>query len=186
MKKAWVLVFILCLLSGCDGKNTEMERGLALRTKLLQAQSCSFDASIVADYGDKLHRFSVSCKADNQGNLSFTVVKPDTISGITGTVTDSGGKLTFDDIALQFDTMADEQISPVTAPWIFLKTLRSGCITSAGMEDGSLRLSIDDRYEDDALRLDIWLDEKDLPKRSEILYDGKRILSLEVKSFQIL
>ena len=186
MKRAGVLVLILCLLTGCGGKNTEMERGLALRTKILQAQSCSFDTDIVADYGDKLHSFSVSCKADNQGNLSFTVVKPDTISGITGTVTDSGGKLTFDDLALQFDTMADNQISPVTASWIFLKTLRSGCITSAGMEDGSLRLSIDDGYEDDALHLDIWLDEKDLPKRAEILYDGRRILSLDVKGFQFV
>ena len=186
MKRAGVLVLILCLLTGCGGKNTEMERGLALRTKILQAQSCSFDADIVADYGDKLHSFSVSCEADHQGNLSFTVVKPDTISGITGTVTDSGGKLTFDNVALQFDTMADDQLSPVSAPWILLKTLRSGCMTSAGMEDGALRLSIDDRYEEDALRLDIWLDEKDLPKRAEILYDGKRILSLDVKNFQIL
>lgn len=186
MKRAGVLVLVMFLLTGCGGKNTEMERGLALRTKILQAQSCSFDVDIVADYGNKLHSFSVSCKGDNQGDLSFTVMKPDTISGITGTVTESGGKLTFDDVALQFDTMADDQISPVTAPWIFLKTLRSGCITSVGMEDSLLRLSIDDSYEDDALHLDIWLDENDIPSRAEILYDGKRILSMDVKNFQTL
>ncbi len=38
-----------------------------------------------------------------------------------------------------------------------MKTLRSGYITSAGMDGGRLRLTIDDSYEDDALHLDIWL-----------------------------
>ncbi len=184
MKKAGILLILVCLLTGCGEKNTEMERGLALRTKILQAQSCSFDACITADYGDKLHSFSVSCQADAQGNLTFAVTEPETIAGISGTLSESGGKLTFDNTALQFDTMADDQISPVNAPWVFLKTLRSGCLTAAGMEEESLRLSIDDSYEENALRLDIWLDEDDMPKRAEILYAGRRILSIDVKNFQ--
>lgn len=151
----------------------------------MQSQQCSFDAEITADYGDKLHQFAVSCQGDNNGDLIFLVNQPETISGITGKLTDSGGKLTFDETALQFDTMADDQITPVSAPWIFLKTLRSGNLTSAGMEGDLLRLSIDDSYEEDALHLDIWLDEEDMPKRAEILYAGRRILSLDVKNFQI-
>lgn len=158
---------------------------MALRSRILQSQQCSFDAEITADYGDKLHQFAVSCQGDNNGDLTFLVNQPETISGITGKLTDSGGKLTFDETALQFDTMADDQITPVSAPWIFLKTLRSGNLTSAGMEGDLLRLSIDDSYEEDALHLDIWLDEEDTPKRAEILYAGRRILSLDVKNFQI-
>ena len=53
------------------------------------------------------------------------------------------------------------------------------------MEGELLRLTIDDSYEDDAMTLDIWLSREDRPQRAEILYDGKRILSLDVKNFAI-
>lgn len=183
MKKVGALLILLCFLSGCSGASKEIERGMALRSKILKASECSFDAAITADYGDKLYSFSMACQADTQGNLTFTVTAPDTLAGISGRVGSDGGKLTFDDTALQFDLMADGQVTPVSAPWVFLKTLRSGCLTSAGTEDGVLRLSIDDSYADDALHLDIWLDGEDLPARAEILYGGRRILSVSVANF---
>lgn len=183
MKKVGALLILLCFLSGCSGASKEIERGMALRSKILKASECSFDAAITADYGDKLYSFSMACQADTQGNLTFTVTAPETLAGISGRVGSDGGKLTFDDTALQFNLMADGQVTPVSAPWVFLKTLRSGCLTSAGTEDGVLRLSIDDSYADDALHLDIWLDGEDLPARAEILYGGRRILSVAVTNF---
>ena len=185
MKKVALLACILIVLSGCSSKDTELERGMALRSKLLSAESVTFSAEIQADYGDRLHSFSLDCAADALGNLSFTVETPETISGITGRVSREGGELTFDDAALQFDLMADDQLSPVSAPWILMKTLRGGFLTSACTEDNQIRLTIDDSYEDDALQLDIWLDGDDLPARAEILYDGRKILSLHISNFQI-
>lgn len=185
MKKVGVLVVLLLFLTGCSDVSSEIERGMALRAKLLQASSCTFDADITADYGDKIYTFSMSCQGDPKGNVTFAVTAPETISGITGTIDQEGGKLTFDDTALQFDLLTDDQVTPVSAPWILLKTLRSGYLTSACVEDDKLRLTIDDSYEDDALQLDIWLNGDDLPERAEILYDGRRILSLDVKNFVI-
>lgn len=180
-----VLPLLLLLLSGCSRASKEIERGMALRSSVLKASACSFDTRITADYGDKLYSFSMSCEADSQGDLSFVVTAPETIASITGEISGDGGRLTFDATALQFALMADDQVTPVSAPWIFLETLRSGCLTSAGMDGEQLRLSIDDSYADDALHLDIWLDSGDIPVRSEILYDGRRILSLTVENFQI-
>ena len=54
------------------------------------------------------------------------------------------------------------------------------------MEGELLRLTIDDSYEEDSLQLDIWLDAKDQPQRTEICYDGRTILTLSVREFQIL
>ena len=54
------------------------------------------------------------------------------------------------------------------------------------MEGDLLRLTIDDSYEEDALTLDIWLNGQDIPIRAEILYDGRRILTLEIENFQIM
>ena len=127
----------------------------------------------------------MDCTGDNQGNLKFSVTEPESISGITGSASEAGGALTFDDVALHFHLMAQDALSPVSAPWIFLKTLRSGYIVSACYEEELLHLSIDDSFEDDALRLDIWL-EGDRPIRGEILHDGMRILTLTIGNFQIL
>lgn len=185
MKRLGFLLVLTLFLGGCDSSSDEIQRGMALRTRILQGECCSFTAEITADYGDKIQKFSLECQGDRQGNLAFTITKPDTISGITGEITAEGGKLTFDDTALFFELMTDDQISPACAPWIFLRTLRGGYLSSACMEENQLHLTIDDTYAEDALKLDIWMDEQDMPVRAEILHDGRRILTLTVKGFAI-
>ena len=184
MKKLSVLLIVLLFLGGCSGKQEELERAMTLRAKLL-ASECSFDAKITADYGDKLYVFAMACQGDSRGNLTFTVTEPESIAGITGIISQDGGRLTFDDTALAFPLMADDQLTPVSAPWIFLKTLRGGYLTSANTEEELLRLTIDDSYEEDALQLDIWLDGQNLPVQSDILYDGRRILTVQVSNFTL-
>ena len=183
MKKAGICFLLVCFLTGCSGASKEIERGMALRAQLLKAASCSFDTEITADYGDRIYQFSLSCQGDSQGNVTFAVTAPESIAGITGRIDHGAGQLCFDDAALQFDLMADGQVTPVSAPWILLKTLRGGCLTAAGQEEDLLRLTMDDSYAEDALRMEIWLNGNDLPVRGEIYYGGRRILSLDVKNF---
>jgi len=183
--KKCAAVLLLLLLTGCSRPPEAMERGMELRSKLLQSSACSFAANITADYGNQLQQFSMECESDTKGDLKFTVTKPESIAGISGRLTGAGGTLTFDNTALAFDLIAEEQLSPVSAPWILIKTLRSGNLTSACEEDGSIRLSVDDSYEDDPLRLDIWLNPESYPDRADILYDGRRILSVALENFEI-
>lgn len=186
MKKTGAFLLLLVfLLTGCSGKKEEIERGMELRGRLLRAKTCGFDVTVTADYGSEVYEFSMACETDEWGDFLFTVTAPETISGITGKITREGGKLTFTDAALQFDRMADGQVTPVAAPWILMNTLRSGYLTAAGMEGDLLRLTIDDSYEEDALQLDVWLDSENIPTRGEILYDGRRIVTLEVTNFEI-
>ena len=185
MKKLAVLLIVLLFLGGCSGKQEELERAMALRAKVLTSAGCSFDAAITANYADRVYTFLMHFVCDGKGKLDFTVLEPESISGITGSVSDDGGKLTFDDTALAFPLMADDQLTPVSAPWIFLKTLRGGYLTSANTEEELLHLTIDDSYEEDALQLDIWLDGQNLPVQSDILYDGRRILTVQVSNFTL-
>lgn len=186
MKKAAILLMVALTFMGCSREHREMEEALHFRSALLQAQGCSFQTEITADYGEVLYEFSMDCRADRHGTVSFSVTGPETIAGITGTVSETKGELTFDDTALQFELMAEGTLSPVSAPWLLIRTLRSGCITSVCEEGGMLRLSVDDSYADDALRLDIWLDEENRVTRAEVLQQGVRILTLRVASFQLL
>ena len=185
MKRIIPILLILVLLAGCAGARDTMDRAMALRSALL-AKGAEFDAAVTADYGDKTYSFGMHCRMEAQGKVTFSVTAPETIAGITGTVSASGGKLTFDGNALAFTLLADGQVSPVSGPWLLMKTLRSGYLTSCGVEDGCLRIAIDDSYEDDALHLDVWLDERDCPKRGEILWKGRRILTVEIENFVFL
>lgn len=185
MKRIIPILLILVLLAGCAGARDTMDRAMALRSALL-AKGAEFDATVTADYGDKTYSFGMHCRMEAQGKVTFSVTAPETIAGITGTVSASGGKLTFDGNALAFTLLADGQVSPVSGPWLLMKTLRSGYLTSCGVEDGCLRIAIDDSYEDDALHLDVWLDESDCPKRGEILWKGRRILTVEIENFVFL
>lgn len=185
MKKGIWLTVLVIVLTGCFGTNEELDTAMQLRARLL-AGGCGFDTVVTADYGDKTYSFSMQCQTDTDGNLTFTVMEPESIAGITGTVSQDGGKLTFDDVALSFDTLADGLVTPVSAPWVLVNTLRGGYVTACGDDGGTVRVSIDDSYADDALHLDIWLGEDGMPERAEILWKERRILSLEVSNFTIV
>ena len=185
MKQAWAIMLCFLLLSGCAGEPKEMGQALSFRKALLGAEKCSFDAEITADYGDSLYTFTLSCQADKQGNILFTVQQPETISGVSGKMDSGRAWLTFDDKALEFSPLTDGQVTPVGAPWLLLHALRSGYIASAGFEDNLLRLTIEDSFRDSPLHVDVWLEEGNVPCRGEILYKGARILSLSVANYQM-
>ena len=42
------------------------------------------------------------------------------------------------------------------------------------------------RQQQEALQLEIWLDEDDVPVQGEIIYDGRRILTMKFENFLIL
>ena len=185
--KRWLAFFaLLVFLSGCAGSDSELGRVLTLRSKLTHGPGCLFDAVITADYGDEIYTFSMECQSDENGNIRFTVTDPKTISGICGSVSGDGGNLLFDDTALAFDVLADGQITPVSAPWHFMNALRGGYISACGADNENLRVSVDDSYREDALHMDIWLDAKDIPLRGEILWQGRRVISLDVRNFRFM
>lgn len=185
MKKLLALVLAALVLAGCTGKRDELDRCMKLRADLLACEVCSFDATVTADYGDAVQSFQLRCEGRSDGTLGFEVLQPESIAGITGRFSSGKGELVFDDVALQFPLLADEQVTPVSAPWILLKSLLGGYLTGCTMEEELLRLSVDDSYEEDALGLDVWLDAEDRPVQAEIQYDGRRILTIQVEGFQI-
>lgn len=188
MRRALVVVLALVLLagSGCQKMDQNLDRALDLRKTILSSNEFSFDVFITADYGEKLHTFSMKCTASPDCNITFVVTQPSTIAGISGMISDSKGKITFDDKVLLFELLADGQITPVSAPWLMVRTLCGGYINGCGKEGDKLHIQFDDSYEDDALRLDLWTGENDLPVFAEILWRGRRIVSMSVENFTFL
>ena len=186
MKKWGSLILALVILTGCTGKRDEIDRVMGLRADLLACESCSFEAVVTADYGDALHTFRLRAEGKSDGTLGFEVLEPETIAGITGRFTGGKGALTFDDMALYFPNLAEEQLAPVSGPYLLLKTLLGGYLKDCVMEDELLHVCIMDSYEEDALMLDIWLNGENMPVQAEIFYDDCRIITLAVENFRIV
>ena len=186
MKRLLVLMVTVLLLAGCGKQDDHLDRALSVRERLLNANGCSFDAVITADYADKTYTFGMQCLFDKEGNLSFTVTAPQTIAGITGGIAINSGKLTFDDKVLAFSLLADGELSPVSAPWLLIKSLRGGYLQSGTSDEGLTHLTIDDSYEADALKMELWLNDAQLPAAAEIIWQGRRILTVTVDNFQYL
>lgn len=186
MRRCLAVFLIFLVLSGCGSRDPHLQTVTQLREKLLQMQSCSFDAVIYADYADTSYEFSVFCQGDREGNISFKVTEPETIAGISGTIRAQGGVFTFDEAVLGFPLLADGEVSPVSAPWILLRTLLGGYISSCVMEEEYLHVVMDDSYEADALQVDVWLNAQKLPQHAQIVWQGRRVLSLRIDSFIIV
>ncbi len=185
MKRIVAGLTALMLFAGCTGKRDELDRAMKLRATLLGCLGCSFDVTVTADYGDEVFEFAMRCETGGRGDVDFTVTKPESIAGISGSISSGEGKLTFDDTALQFSLMADGQVTPVSGPWIFMKTLLGGYLTAANEEGELLHLTINDSYEEDALQMEIWLNDDNVPVCGEIFYEGRRIVTMTVENFQI-
>lgn len=183
MKKLSLLILLAFLFSGCRNTHSACDPAITLRNRLLQSQQCSFLADITASYSDRQYKFSLECECDTQGNVRFRVIEPESIRDITGYIDHEGGHLTFDQVILAFPLLADGYLSPVSTPWLFIKTLRGGYILSCGEDSAGTRMTINDSYAEKALQLDIWADNGLTPFYAEIYWDGTRILSMQIQNF---
>lgn len=185
MRKISCILLLILLLTGCQADRSGFDRAMALRTSLLTSEQCEFDAIIDADFGDQTYCFTLHCQADSQGDLEFQVTAPETIAGIAGKISQGTGNLTFDDTVLAFPLLGDGILSPVSGSWILLQALRSGYVRVYGHDEMGYRVTVDDSYGEDALMLDIWLDEENKPVRGEIYQENRRIMVLTLENFQI-
>ena len=179
MKRFFPLLLVFFL--GCSGRDPAMEEALALRSRCLGGD-VSFRTEIRADYITNIECFTLDCAFDTAGKMRFTVLEPDDIDGIRGTVTGTGGTVDYDDVVLGYPLLAEGRLSPLASPWVLMKALREGCIVAVGREGEMLHLTIDDSYADNALTLEIWLEEGQV-EAAEIAWEGRRCVTMTVEDF---
>ena len=181
------LALLLALLTGCAG--TELakpsQQALDLRTALMEAGGCRFTAEITADYGDRVYAFTLACGYTVDGEAALTVTEPETIAGITATVSADGATVEFDGAALDFGQMANGYVAPLAAPWILGNCWTSEYIQSAGADGDFQRVTYLQGYNEAELVLDTWLDSHNTPVYCEISWDGSRCLTVTLTDFRL-
>lgn len=186
MKRFALLLVSVFVLVGCKNSEEDIDYALSFRQNLLQQDGCRFDCELTADYGDVLYQFCLSCEADNIGALSFTVTAPASIAGISGIVAKSGANVKFDNTVLGFPILSEDLPTPLSSPYLFLNALRGGYIRACNMQDGKMELTIADTYEDDSIVMNVNFDDQEKPISCEFIWQGRRILSMQISSFTYL
>lgn len=186
MKRYFCFLLIVVLLCGCNKNNSAMERALKFRNSLLQASSVTFDTVITADYESTIHTFKMNCQWDSTDQMKFTVLEPSSISGVSGTISRDNGKILFDEKALFFETIADRQITPISAPCVMMLAMKSGYIKGAGNSEDGYLIQLNDSYKENALDLNLQMNNDCEPIFVEVFYDGRRVVSLSIENFTIL
>ena len=185
MKRLLGCLCILLFLCGCSKTDPGLDVMMDLRQSLLSCNECNFVCTITAHFEDYLFTFKMNCTSDTSGNMHFTIIEPETISGITGNINEKSTAITFDDTVLAFELLADGEFSPVASPWILMRSLRAGYIHAVNSNDNSVQAFLDDSYEENPMQLTVWLDSNRLPQSADIYWQNRRILSLEISNFTI-
>ena len=177
-----ILPLFLVFLLGCSGPDPAMETALDLRSRCLASPTVRFRAEIRADYITGFDEFTLDCETSPDGAVAFRVASPEEIADICGTVRRDEGTVEFDGAVLAYPLMAQERLSPLSGPWVVMKAIRSGCIIAAGQEGELTRVTIDDSYAENALTVDVWLEEGQVIQ-AEVAWEGLRCLVMTFDDF---
>ena len=177
-----ILPLFLVFLLGCAGPDPAMEAALDLRSRCLASPAVCFRAEIRADYITGFEEFTLDCETSPDGAVAFRVVRPEAIADICGTVRRDEGTVEFDGAVLAYPLMAQGRLSPLSGPWVVMKAIRSGCIIAAGQEGELTRITIDDSYADNALTVDVWLEDGQVIQ-AEVAWEGLRCLVMTFDDF---
>ena len=182
LRRILSLCVVLVLLTGCKGEESLLAHGVSFRGSLVAAGGCSFRAHITADYGPEIQNFTLDCQSDGNGIVHFSVVDPETIAGITGTMEGEEGTITYDGLQLAFPLLVYDRISPVAAPAFVVHCWLKEFILSAGIHGEQYRVTYEKKIQDKVLLIDTYF-EKDIPISAELCYNGYRILNIQITDF---
>ena len=183
MRRIAVLLLCVFLCTACGADDGDLTPIMQMRQNLNRGINCSFQTEITADYGDGIYVFSMDCIFDAAGDLRFEVVKPDTISGISGIVSQSGGKLEFDDQVVLFSALTQGEITPIIAPWLMMNVINSGYIS--GVNDEKV-YTIKDTFKGEELLVLVTLQDNASLSYCEIFCHDRCVLSLRISDFCFL
>ncbi len=183
-----VLTMTLCLtLTACGGTDKTMQAALDLRSALLEAGGCCFSAEITADFGETVFTFAADCEYTADAKTRVAITALETIAGITATVADDGASVEYDDLLLDFGTLAGGHAAPVAAPSILALCWAGEYIDSTGQEGENILVTYLRGYDSGELTVLTRLSaETGLPVAGEVIWDGQTVLSVTITDFSYL
>lgn len=179
-------MMLLCLLCACSGKeNNPLQAPMDFRSDLLRQGGCRLLMEGTADVEDRVWSFALDCCLGTDGSMEAEILRPEDLSGITAQISGETGKLTCEDVSVEFGASADERLSPLSAPRTLMQAWTDGYISSAGPEDGLTLAVFELGYDSDTITVHTWFDETGVPVRAELAHRGTVGVRLMLSNFEL-
>ncbi len=177
------------LLAGCG--RAEVDKGeelaLAIRGEYLAMDRCAAQASITADYGQRVYQYEMAVTVtESETTLSLTA--PETVAGLTARLEGEEGLLEFDGVSVETGPMDENGLTPASAVPALLEAARSGYITACALEEDGALLRVDCGSPEGApgsgTETALWFDASTHAlAKGEISVDGFRVILCEFSEF---
>ena len=148
--------------------------------------SLAFDASIRADYGDRVFDFSVRCASSGDGG-TLTITAPEIIAGAVVRYSGGATTLAVGDVEIYTGEILPGGLSPVDAVPVMLDAWVNGLVTETVREtlDGADCVAALFRVDDD-VDLRTWFDQETfLPLRAEFTFEGSAVITAEFYDMEV-
>ena len=152
-----------------------MERALEIRERF-QTSSQRFAAHITADYGDRVHPFTLRFDSTSR---TMEVLAPELIRGIVIEFSEGGSVLHFDGAELNTGPLTEDGLTPIAALPTIAAEWESGHIISAHFETfHDIRSLVVTTGITDNVQHTTWFNaETDVPIQSEIHENGRAVIT---------
>lgn len=96
-------------------------------------ERCAAEVEITADYGQRVYEFLLSAAVDGEETV-LTLREPELAAGITARISEEGGVLEYDGLALETGPLDGDGLSPVSALPALLSAARSEYMAECTLE----------------------------------------------------
>lgn len=180
-RKPIILIAICILLSLCGCSDTSEDSALSFFDAVSEAESIAFEVKLRAEYSDKTAEFELAYAENNDG-VSVTVIKPESIAGISAKLSDDNVSLNYDGAILNMGALSDNGLCPMSALPITVMAMKNAYLDSAWSEGDMTVLRLipsDDRA------ITLWLDSELTPCNAEISCDGSTVVFIEFDGWEM-
>ena len=184
---------ISLLLAACGGgvQGSEAEQlALLVRGEYLAMTSCAMEASITADYGQRVYQYELTARGEGE-EMTLTLTAPETVAGVTARLDGGTGLLEYDGVSVETGPLDGDGLTPMSALPALLETARSGYIRACSLEDqedGSRLLRMDcgqaEGQPGTGTEISLWFDPATYAlAQGEITVDGFRVILCQCSNF---
>lgn len=179
--KKYLALLLAVTLTGCGSFTPEPDPVLEL-CRRIRTESAGFTARVSADYIDTREVFTVACRWDPEGKLTFSVEDPAELAGIRGEISAPEEKVVFSEEILALPLLAGGKLPPAGGPYVLMKTLCTGKPVSAVREGNTEHMTFRESCGGEVLETEFYLRDG-VPAAGEISWRGQRQLTLEISGF---
>lgn len=185
LKKRYALLLLIpALLSAC-GKNGAGDIGERIQEYYRGAGSCSMQASVTADYADRVTEYGLLYEKESGAQSgTVTVLAPEEIRGLKASWDEDKSTLSYEDAILETGGGGDLTVTPVSVLPLLLENWAGGYVTDTGAETYEdvkcCVLSSGDLEGDTKVEYRTWFEQESFqPLLSEVYLDGRLFITCE-------